>query len=123
MQMNKLWHSCIKKTIKKVNDDFSFYHKNKVKNHFFSVDNIAYIYNHSYQNGYSSEMLLKKTMAGVSLAMAFCIVFRKNLSFWSACSFEGKIFFHRVNRRLQKYFVYFKDFGCFCGRKDSFKNV
>ena len=62
-------------------------------------------------------------MAGVSLAMAFCIVFRKNLSFWSACSFEGKIFFHRDNRRLQKYFVSFKDFGGSCGKKDSFKTV
>ena len=41
--MKKLWHSYIEKSIKKVNDYFSFYHKNKVKNCFLSVDNIAFI--------------------------------------------------------------------------------
>ncbi len=36
-------YSYIKKSIKRVNDYFSFYHKNKVKNCFFSLDNIAFI--------------------------------------------------------------------------------
>lgn len=41
--MKKLWHSYFEKPIKKVNNYFSFYYKNKVKNCFFSIDNIAFI--------------------------------------------------------------------------------
>jgi len=38
-------------------------------------------------------------------------------------SFEVKIFLHKESQRTQKYWMYFKDDGFFCGEKDFFKTV
>ena len=61
-------------------------------------------------------------MAGVSLAMAFCIVFRKNLSFWSACSFEGKIFFSQGQPKAAEILCVFQRLRGFLWEKRFLQN-
>jgi len=62
-------------------------------------------------------------MAGVSLAMAFFLSYRKIFLFGVPCSFEQKIFSRGELRRVMEYFVYFENDGGTYGEKDWFKTV